>query len=96
MKKPRRFQVGRLFKRTSAQKAPARTSPEPVSGEKPFEPVEKQQVEMKMADQPVKKSDIDIAALRGEVELLELQVRKLQARDYLQNYRVKRATAKKG
>lgn len=49
-----------------------------------------------MADQPVKKPDIDVAVLREEVELLELHVRRLQAREYLQNYRVKRATAKKG
>lgn len=49
-----------------------------------------------MTDQPTKKPDIDIAALRAEVELLELQVRKQQAREYLQNYRVKRAEARKG
>lgn len=48
-----------------------------------------------MADQPAKKPDIDVAALREEVELLELQMRKLQAREYLQNYRVKRAAARK-
>lgn len=96
MKKPRRFQVGRLFKGKSADSGPARRASDPVSGEKPFEPVEKHQVEMKMADQPVKKPDIDVAALREEVEVLELQVRKLQAREYLQNHRMKRAAAKKG
>jgi len=96
MKKPRRFPVGRLFKRKSADNAPARISSQPASGENSLEPVEENQVEMKMADQPAKKPDTDVAALREEVELLELQVRKLQAREYLQNYRIKRAAAKKG
>lgn len=96
MKKPRRFRVGRLFKRKSDDKAPSKLSSVSASGEKPFEPVQQNQVEMKMTDQPTKKPDIDIAALRAEVELLELQVRKQQAREYLQNYRVKRAEARKG
>jgi hypothetical protein len=96
MKKPRRFPVGRLFTRKSADNAPARNSSQPASGGKSLEPVEEKQVEMKMADQPAKKPVTDVAALREEVELLELQVRKLQAREYLQNYRIKRAAAKKG
>ncbi len=48
-----------------------------------------------MANQPVKTSETDIAALREEVELLELRVRKLQALEALQNHRRKRAGAKK-
>jgi len=49
-----------------------------------------------MANQPVKTSETDIVALREEVELLELRVRKLQALEALQNHRIKRAAAKKG
>lgn len=95
MKKPRRFRVGRLFKRKSSEEVSAKTPPAEAPGEKASVSSEENQVELKMANEPVKTSETDIAALREEVELLELRVRKLQALEALQSHRVKRAAAKK-
>ena len=96
MKKPRRFRVGRLFKRKLSEDESAKSPPAGAPSEKAFVSSEENQVELKMANQPVKTSESDIAALREEVELLELRVRKLQALEALQHHRVKRAAAKKG
>ena len=49
-----------------------------------------------MATEPTKAPATDVVALRDEVELLELRVRKLQALQWLQNHRAGRAAAKKG
>lgn len=95
MKKTRRIRVGRLFKKTSSKAASAvvPTAEPTVEGSLPSS---ESKVEMTMATKPVKTAEIDVAALREEVELLELQVRKLQAREWLNNHRAKRVSAKKG
>jgi len=96
MKKPRRFRVGRLFKRASPVEAPVEPPRTEPTVEKSVQSSEVPQVEMTMATEPTKAPATDVAALRDEVELLELRVRKLQALQWLQNHRAGRAAAKKG
>lgn len=83
MSKKPRFGVARLFKRLSA------TSPAPVAVEPKqaitVESTEETQVEKTMAKE--EKKPVDIAELRAEVELLELRVRKVQAREWLKNHK---------
>ncbi|WP_428679829.1 hypothetical protein [Reyranella sp.] len=84
MSKKPRFSVTRLFKRGSA------TSPEKVavktSEEATVELNEETEVEMVMAKEPKNSEDV-VVALRAEVELLELRVRKAQAREWLRKHK---------
>lgn len=82
MSKKPRFSVTRLFKRVS-DTSPAEVAVDPKK-DAAVELSEETEVEMKMAKD---KKPVDIAALRAEVELLELRVRKAQAREWLKNHR---------
>lgn len=64
--------------------------------EKPVEVSEEAKVEMTMTTQATKISEADLAALREQVEMLELRVRKAKALEFLQTLKANRSTAKKG